>query len=140
MRRWTLLVLPLVVASAAACGSNEATVGPEQHRSTQASATDLTVSVTAKPGAKPREWTLKCDPPGGSHPDAKKACAALAKAKSPFKATPKNRMCTQIFGGPQQAKIDGTWHGAKVDATYSRKNGCEIDRWNAIRTVLNQKT
>lgn len=135
-----MLVLPLVLASAAACGSHDASVGPAKQPNARASATDLTVSVTAKPGAKPHEWTLKCNPPGGSHPDAKKACAALAKSKNPFKATPKNRMCTQIFGGPQKAKIDGTWNGAKVDATFSRKNGCEIDRWNAIKTVLNQKT
>lgn len=135
-----MLVLPLVVASAvSACGSNDANVKPQGSPSTHASATDLTVSVTAKPGAKPREWTLKCNPPGGDHPDAKKACAALTKAKNPFKPTPKNRMCTQIFGGPQKAKINGTWNGSKVDATFSRKNGCEVDRWNAIRTVLNQK-
>lgn len=136
-----MLVLPLVAASAvAACGSNDANVKPQGEPSRQASATDLTVSVTAKPGAKAHEWTLKCDPPGGDHPDAKKACAALAKAKNPFKPTPKNRMCTQIFGGPQRAKIGGTWHGSKIDTTFSRKNGCEINRWNAIKTVLNQKT
>ena len=135
-----MLVLPLVLASAAACGSHDASAGPAEQPSARAPATDLTVSVTAKPGAKPHEWRLKCNPPGGSHPDAKKACAALAKAKNPFKATPKNRMCTQIFGGPQKAQIDGTWNGAKVDATFSRKNGCEIDRWNAIKTVFNQKT
>jgi hypothetical protein len=139
MRRWTVLVLPLVFASAAACGSNEANVGPQEHPSTHASATDLTVTVTAKPGAKARAWSLRCDPAGGDHPAAAKACAALAKAKSPFQATPKNRMCTQIFGGPQKAHISGTWHGTKINATYSRQNGCEIDRWNAIKTVLNQK-
>lgn len=135
-----MLVLPLVVASAAACGSNEANVRPQGQPSTRVSATVLTVTVTPKSGADPREWTLKCDPPGGSHPDAKKACAALTKAEHPFKPTPKNRMCTQIYGGPQQAKIHGTWQGTKVDASYSRKNGCEINRWNALKPVLNQKT
>lgn len=131
-----MLVLPLVLASAAACGSNEAKVqDPGTHP-----ATDLTVSVTAKPGAKPHTWTLKCAPPGGDHPDAAKACASLAKAKHPFRPTPKKQMCTQIYGGPQQATIKGTWHGEKVSATYSRKNGCEIHRWNAIKPVLNQKT
>lgn len=135
-----MIVLPLIVASAAACGSNDANVGPNHAQpADQASATALTISVTPKPGAKPQKWTLKCDPPGGSHPKAKQACATLSKVKSPFAATPKNQMCTQIFGGPQQAKIDGTWHGAKVDATYNRKNGCEIKRWNALKPVLNQK-
>lgn len=135
-----MIVLPLIVASAAACGSNDANVGPNHAQpADQASATALTISVTPKPGAKPHEWTLKCDPPGGTHPKAKQACATLSKTKSPFAATPKNQMCTQIFGGPQQAKIDGTWHGRKVDATYNRKNGCEIKRWNALKPVLNQK-
>lgn len=135
-----MLVLPLVLASAAACGSNDANVRPQNGASTRATGTDLTVSVTVKPGAKPREWTLRCDPTGGDHPAAAKACAALSKAKSPFRPTPKKRMCTQIYGGPEKASISGTWHGMKVDASYSRKNGCEISRWNAIRTVLNQKS
>lgn len=135
-----MIVLPLIVASAAACGSNDANVGPNHAQPAgQASATALTISVTPRPGTKPHEWTLTCDPPGGTHPKAKQACAALSKIKSPFAATPKNQMCTQIFGGPQQAKIDGTWHGTKVDATFNRKNGCEIKRWNALKPVLNQK-
>ena len=134
-----MLVLPLVLASAAACGSNEANVGPRTDPSTHAQGTDLTVSVTAKPGAKPRTWTLTCPPKGGDHPNAAKACASLTKAEHPFKPTPKKQMCTQIYGGPQQATIKGTWHGDKVSATYSRKNGCEIHRWNAIKPVLNQK-
>lgn len=135
-----MIVLPLIVASAAACGSNDANVGPNHAQpADQASATALTISVTPKPGAKPREWTLKCDPPGGSHPKAKQACATLSKVKTPFAATPKNQMCTQIFGGPQQARIEGTWHSTKVDATFNRKNGCEIKRWNALKPVLNPK-
>ena len=141
MRRWTVIVLPLIVASAAACGSNDATVGPEHAQpADQATATALTISVTAKPGAKPQEWTLKCDPPGGSLPKAKQACATLSKVKTPFAATPKNQMCTQIMGGPEQAKISGTWQGTKVTSTFSKKNGCEIKRWNDIKPVLNHKT
>lgn len=135
-----MLVLPLVLASAAACGSNEANVGTTTSPSTHTQGTDLTVSVTAKPGAEPRTWTLRCDPPGGTLPDAAKACAALAKAKKPFRPTPKHQMCTQIYGGPQHATIKGTWKGRQVSASYSRKNGCEIHRWNAIKPVLNHKS
>lgn len=138
MRRWTILVLPLLLASAAACGSNEANVGPESNPSKKG--TDLTVSVTAKPGAQPRTWTLTCEPTGGDHPEAAKACASLASAKHPFEPTPKHQMCTQIYGGPEKATIKGTWQGEKVSATYSRKNGCEIHRWNAIKPVLNQRS
>lgn len=130
MRCWTLLVLPLVLATAAACGSDDANV--EQSHST----TSLSIHVRDAPGAHPHAWTLRCDPAGGNLPDPAKACAALAKAKHPFAPVPKGQMCSMIYGGPQRATIIGTWRGTHVDATYSRTNGCQTGRWNAIAPVL----
>jgi hypothetical protein len=40
--------------------------------------------------------------------------------------------CTQIYGGDQLATITG----AGVQASFSRANGCEIARWDALRPVL----
>ncbi|HEU5157373.1 MAG TPA: SSI family serine proteinase inhibitor [Streptosporangiaceae bacterium] len=98
--------------------------------------TELTVSVKGAPTAAATTWKLSCDPVGGDHPDAKAACAALAAAakqhKDPFAPTPKGQMCTQIYGGPQVATIKGTWQGKPVDATFTRKNGCELTRWSNL--------
>ena len=45
-------------------------------------------------------------------------------------------MCTQQYGGPETATITGTWQGEPVNSTLSRKNGCEIARWDALKDVL----
>ena len=33
-------------------------------------------------------------------------------------------------------RITGTWHGTRVAATYSRVNGCQVQRWDKIGKVL----
>lgn len=96
----------------------------------------LTVRVTPKPGSETTTWKLTCAPAGGNHPHAKQACAAIKKAKHPFAPVSKKQMCTQIYGGPQRARITGSWQGQKIDADFSRKNGCQISRWKALRPVL----
>lgn len=104
--------------------------------SSQEPQSQLTVHVEPGQDAQPREWTLHCDPPGGSHPAPEAACAALAAASDPFKPVPPDAICTQIYGGPQTATLEGTWRGERVHATYNRKNGCEIHRWEAIKAAL----
>jgi hypothetical protein len=41
-------------------------------------------------------------------------------------------MCTAIYGGPQIARVRGTFEGHTVRATFNRVGGCEIDRWNRV--------
>jgi hypothetical protein len=41
-------------------------------------------------------------------------------------------MCTAIYGGPQVARVSGTFGGHKVRATFNRRGGCEIARWNRV--------
>lgn len=99
-------------------------------------ATRLVVTVTDGTGSPPTTWTLTCDPSGGDHPDAEAACRAIAAARVPFAPVPAGMACTQIYGGPQTAAIEGTWRGERVQASYKRTDGCEIARWNAIAAVL----
>jgi Subtilisin inhibitor-like len=102
--------------------------------------TRLTVTVRMSSAAKPVTRTLTCDPVGGDLPRPADACAVLARAAAagtdPFAPTPKDQMCTQIYGGPQTATIKGTWNGRPVDATFDRKNGCETKRWNDLAALL----
>jgi hypothetical protein len=84
-----------------------------------------------------QEWTLTFDPPGGSHPDPEAACRALAEhGRTALPPVPENQPCTMVYGGPQTARITGSWQGQPVDATLSRTNGCEIARWKALRGLL----
>lgn len=82
-------------------------------------------------------WTLTCDPAGGTHPDPAAACTALdTNGATALPAVPKDRMCTEIYGGPQTATITGTWRGETVNSSLKRNNGCEIARWTALEGLL----
>lgn len=122
--------LPLAVLVLAGCG------GTAQEEGTAGTASRLTVTVVDDVGATPRTWTLTCDPPGGDHPRAAAACAAVDAAPAPFAPTPADVACTQVYGGPQTATVTGTWRGAAVNASYKRTDGCEIARWNALAAVF----
>ncbi len=100
------------------------------------------LNITVRTGGEPavRTYTLRCDPAGGDHPDPEGACAALDRAGRPFQPVPKGQACTQIYGGPQTATIQGTWRGALVSASYDRTDGCEIARWNALAAVFGART
>lgn len=98
--------------------------------------TDLVIVVDDGTGAKTR-WTLTCGPAGGTHPDAEAACAILA-AHGDLALPPKRKdmACTQVYGGPETASVNGTWRGRRVLSTFSRTDGCEISRWDLLQGLL----
>jgi hypothetical protein len=100
--------------------------------------TSLNVTVwpngMGQPGKK--AYTLRCAPLGGTLPRRAEACAKLARLSHPFAPTPMNMACTELYGGPQEALVTGRLRGYSVRASFSRKNGCEIARWNRIRYLF----
>jgi len=90
--------------------------------------------------AKPADsltWTLRCGPARGTLARPARACARLAtggvRLLAPLR---KNIACTEIYGGPQRARLVGTVNGRRIWATFSRTNGCEISRWQRISPWL----
>ncbi len=82
-------------------------------------------------------WTLRCDPAGGTLPRPARACARLAAGGAKlFAPLPRNIACTEIYGGPQRARVVGTVDGRRIWATFARTNGCEIGRWQRISPWL----
>jgi Subtilisin inhibitor-like len=82
-------------------------------------------------------WTLHCNPAGGTHPRPAVACRRLAAAStSLFRPVPKLMVCTEIYGGPQVARVVGLVNGKRVWASFSRQNGCAIARWNRVSPWL----
>jgi hypothetical protein len=77
-------------------------------------------------------YTLKCAPAGGTLPKRAAACTKLLQATRPFAPTPKGMACTMIYGGPQEALVTGRFRGTFVRAHFSRKDGCELARWNRV--------
>ncbi|MGW6598381.1 SSI family serine proteinase inhibitor [Streptomyces sp. NPDC055036] len=102
---------------------------------------EFTVTV-ADSGLRGADGTyrLKCRPAGGTHLQARAACDRLAQLaseqKDPFAPVSKSAQCTMLYGGDATARITGTWQGRAVDATFNRKNGCEIARWQTLEPVL----
>ena len=109
----------------------EASAGPAQPQ-----ITDLTIVVWDGSG-KTSTWRLTCDPPGGTHPDPKAACRVLkTNGAAALPPVPKDKMCTQIYGGPETATITGIWEGRQILSSFARNDGCQISRWKLMEGLL----
>jgi hypothetical protein len=75
-------------------------------------------------------WTLRCDPPGGTFPDAEEACERLDDVDQPFAETPEDAVCTEQYGGSELLSVQGVYRDETVNARFDRTNGCEIARWD----------
>jgi len=132
------IAVPLAVALCLAltgCGSAGGEDVPDSP--TQGSGpTDLTVVVSSGFGHGARTYTLRCDPPGGDHPEPEAACRLLDRLDHPFAPLRPDRACTDIYGGPQTARVTGTFRGQRVDAEFKRTDGCQIARWDAYADLL----
>lgn len=70
--------------------------------------------------------TLRCDPPGGSHPRAAAACDDVNRAGGDLAQMPKGsnpRACFMIYA-PVTATAQGSWHGQPVHFTKKYPNTC----------------
>jgi hypothetical protein len=41
-------------------------------------------------------------------------------------------VCSEIYGGPQEALVTGTLRGNRVFARFSRTDGCQLERWSRV--------
>lgn len=136
VRRPGLVIGMVIVAVAlSACGSAE--TASTTTAGDAAAGTDLVVTVSEDGRTSSERWTLQCDPDAGSHPQADTACSFLDTAPPDvFDPVSDDLACTEIYGGDQTAQVVGRWAGDPVDATFSRINGCEIDRWDTALPLL----
>jgi len=107
---------------------------------------------SASGGSAPvTELTVRVDPDGKGPEPAKQAriscdadgrgegCAAAAGLRpADFEPTAADIACTEQFGGPQTAKVSGSLEGERVEGSFSRRDGCEIARWDKLAAVLEQ--
>lgn len=135
------LVVTAFCAAAAVCTAPAATALPTPLDVSPARQDELTVTVTGTgDAARDGTYSLDCHPAGGSHRRAADACSELDRktrwGSDPFAPVPPGANCTMIYGGPETARITGTWAGRPVDATFNRSNGCEVSRWDNLTPVL----
>jgi hypothetical protein len=110
-----------LLAAALGCGAAQSAATP---------ATSLTISYWAEgreEGGMQR-WTLRCEPVGGTLPRRANACARLDSMTNPFAPLGKNLVCTDQYGGPQEAIVAGTFEGRRIWVHLALRNGCEISR------------
>jgi hypothetical protein len=128
------VVVPLLLVAllAAACGGGGATTRDAQ------TAVVITLWPKGEGAGAPKTARVVCDPPSGTLPDIAAACATLQSTAghTALAPVPLDQACTELYGGPAEARIMGTVDGAAVDARLSRVNGCEIERWQALSALL----
>lgn len=142
MRTCALLLAAFSLVTLSACGSEKATsgdpvIGSPGAVSPSSPGTSLTITLKKAPNSKPITSTLSCDPAGGTVPDAAEACAQLTA--DAFAPVPADANCTDIYGGPEQGTVKGTFKGTPVDASFSRKDGCELDRWSKVSKLFGEQ-
>jgi len=124
-----LLIAAICAGAAAACGTAAAPAS-----SPAPAKVSLDIKVTGGSGGA-HSWTLRCDPTGGSHPNAAAACAVLLKAKDPFAPVPRGVMCPMILASTPVAKVTGIYFGQHIDATFTQ-GGCDGARWTEIGQIF----
>ena len=71
------------------------------------------------------------------HRNATKLCNRAYRLEEWLGSTPpKDRVCTEIYGGPDHARVRGYVRGTQVDRRFNRANGCGIADWNRAQRLL----
>jgi predicted small lipoprotein YifL len=138
--RWFVLLAFLVAL--AGCGDDGDEAGPPAPPPAPTAAAEAETSVEVVVylptlGGGGLRYRLSCDPPTGTHPTPKPACDALAAHADALRPVPDDAVCTQQFGGRRTALVRGIVAGEEVEATFTRRNGCEIARWDSLGPLLN---
>lgn len=103
---------------------------------------ELAISINPGDGGKTVNYTLVCQngvPAAESqHPTAAAACTALKENAALLSPAPRptDKVCTQQFGGPEEATVTGSVDGKAVEAKFSLRDGCEIAQWKSAKDVL----
>lgn len=103
---------------------------------------ELAIIVRPSPTGPAASYTLACQdgvPAAESeHPDAAAACTALKNNPAILSPAPQatDQACTQQYGGAQEATVTGVVDGRPVEASFNKRDGCEIAAWEAAKDVL----
>jgi hypothetical protein len=97
-------------------------------------------------GATELSVTLDPDGPGGQEAMTESVACEAGADESPcanltaedMAPVPPATACTEIYGGPDEATLDGTIAGEPVTAIFTRANGCEIERFDRITPLLRE--
>jgi Subtilisin inhibitor-like len=132
--RWAVFAAAVAAASLG-CGS--ASSAPSENAAAD-SQTELSIAFwpEGRDDGGVKRWTLRCSPVGGTHSRRASACTRLYGLQRPF-AVPKGpEVCTQVYGGPDQAVISGEHRGQRVWVALSLSDGCKIARFKQLEFLI----
>jgi hypothetical protein len=125
------LVLVALAVVAGGCGDDDEEAAAPSPSGSLAELT-VTVDEDGKGGADAKRTEVSCDAARDS-----KVCGAVGAIEpETFEPIPGDVACTQQYGGPETATVQGTLDGEPIDAAFSRTDGCEIARWEAAKALL----
>lgn len=125
-----IAVLVAVIIAVVGSGASSADTSPSTAN------LSITVWPQGRDNGGAKHWTLRCAPGGGTLPRRAVACQKLAAMQSPFAPTRRGVMCAQLYGGPQQASVVGTFRGKRISTGFAARNGCEISRAKRVAFLL----
>jgi len=121
---------PFVSSEPGSVDSGSATTQPAQ-------AVSLTITVWPNGRGEPvYHATLECDPIGGNHPLPEAACASVRTNPTALAPVRPDLSCTQEYGGPDRARVEGVVDGVPVSAELTRTDGCQIARWDSLAPLF----
>ncbi|MCW2960759.1 MAG: hypothetical protein JWM90_1146 [Thermoleophilia bacterium] len=82
-------------------------------------------------GAPSASLALACPVDHFANNDVRAACTLLGTTPALVTTPAATSGCTAVTGQPQTATVTGTLNGAAVNAAFSRKTSCEVERWDA---------
>lgn len=137
MRMLAVIVAAVVALAAVGCGGADDGVAVSTNTDpATATALEITLWPAGRDGAELRLGTLACDPPRGNARDPEAACDYLADGVPVLWQDRGEQVCTEIYGGPEEARIVGTVRGETVEVELNRINGCAIEIWDRSIAVL----
>jgi len=127
MSRALLILLLLLVTAGCGGGSSSSSASADLR---------ITVWPQGKTGAS-TTYTLTCPKGTGTLPEARAACSKLQRVgASAFAPVPPGSACTEIYGGPQTARVRGRLAGKAIGAVFSQSDGCQSARWSRLEFLF----
>jgi hypothetical protein len=124
------IALAVLVAALALVASGSAATS-------SATALRVTYWLQGQTSQDGKTWSLRCNPTRGTVARPAVACRKLAAGgRKLFAPVPRMAICTEIYGGPDLARVIGIVDGRRVWATFNLTNGCHIERWNRFSPWL----
>ena len=133
----------MVVLACAACGARVGTSA--KPRSAASSVANVTIEREAGGTSSvlvPSTATLTCSASKaatGYLADHEVGACALVRSgalERLVRAQHTQRICNQVYGGPQYARIRGTVDARSVDITVTRSDGCGVGDWQQLAALL----